>query len=168
MKTLSVCLLMSLFLVVGCANKSVKLAPLPQQPVAGPTNPDETQKEEPSVRYADWAKVPDIKTIYFDYDKSDLSVDARDILQKNAEFLKVHPELMVLVEGHCDERGTTAYNLALGQRRAAIVREYYGKLGLTASQVGTISYGSEKPADPRHTEDAWALNRRAETKVRTK
>jgi peptidoglycan-associated lipoprotein len=163
MKKLSVCLLLSMFLAAGCAKKSVKVAPLPQQPVAV-----EESKDEPSIRYADWNKAPDLKTIYFDYDKSELSLEARQILQKNVDFLKSHDELMVLVEGHCDERGTTEYNLALGQKRAAIVRDYYGSLGLPIAQIGTISYGKEKPEDLRHSEDAWALNRRAETKVRTK
>ena len=75
---------------------------------------------------------------------------------------------MILIAGHCDERGTTEYNLALGQRRATIVREYYGKLGLPLTQVGTISYGKEKPEDLRNSEEGWALNRRAETRTRVR
>ncbi|MCX5779064.1 MAG: OmpA family protein [Elusimicrobia bacterium] len=165
MKKLAVCLLVSLFFTVGCAKKSIKPAVSPQQPV---TSADESQKDEPSIRYADWNKAPDLKTIYFDYDKSELTLDARQILQKNAVYLKNNEDLMILIAGHCDERGTTEYNLALGQRRATIVREYYGKLGLPLTQVGTISYGKEKPEDLRNSEEGWALNRRAETRTRVR
>lgn len=166
MKKAYLLLMMALILGAGCAKKPVKKAAAPQQPVTAAE--DGVQKDEPSIRFTDWQKMNELKTVNFDYDRSDLTPTARQLLQQNAEFLKRHDEVMVLVEGHCDERGTTEYNLALGQRRAMIVREYYGKLGVPLSQIGTISFGKEKPMDERHTEEAWALNRRSETKVRAR
>jgi peptidoglycan-associated lipoprotein len=148
----------------GCAKKQVVK---PQEQVTTPPPVQEQTKEEPSVRFTDWTEVPQLKVIRFNYDSSDLSDDARATLKTNAEFMKSNPDLMVLVEGHCDERGTTEYNLALGQRRASSVRDYYGKLGVPLGRIGTISYGEEMPVDPAHDENAWAKNRRAETKVRT-
>jgi peptidoglycan-associated lipoprotein len=139
----------------------------PAEPVT-PQPQAEQPKEEPSVRFTDWEAVPQIKAIYFDYDSTDLSAEARATLKGNADFLAANPDYNVLVEGNCDERGTTEYNLALGQRRASAVRDYYGKLGVPLGCIGTISYGEEKPVDPGHTEAAWAKNRRAETKVRSK
>ena len=83
------------------------------------------------------------------------------MLELKAHWLVMHPEVSVRIEGHCDERGTTAYNLALGERRANMVRQYMVALGVDASRISTISYGKESPIDPGHTEAAWALNRRA-------
>ena len=81
-------------------------------------------------------------------------------------MLKEHSDWEALVEGHCDERGTTEYNLGLGQRRAAAVRQYYMTLGLDGGRIATISYGKEQPVCTEHTEDCWAKNRRGVTKVR--
>jgi peptidoglycan-associated lipoprotein len=151
-------------LIGGCAKKQIvkPVEPLQTSPVI------EESTDETSVRFTDWGSVPEVKAIYFAYDSSELSEESRDQLAKNAQFLSVHTELSVLVEGNCDERGTTEYNLSLGQRRAAMVREYYGKLGIPLSQVGTLSYGEEKPLDEGHSETAWAKNRRADTKLRNK
>jgi peptidoglycan-associated lipoprotein len=109
-----------------------------------------------------------LKTIYFGYDKSELSQDALDALKENAAYLINNPAINVIVEGHCDERGTIEYNLSLGQKRAVKVKEYYVQLGVKANKVATISFGEEKPVDPRSNESAWAKNRRAETKVMSK
>ncbi len=103
-----------------------------------------------------------LKTVYFEYDKSDLSDATRATLQSNASWLKSHPGRAVRVEGHCDERGTVEYNLALGQRRAASVKDYLVGLGIDASRLKTVSYGKERPADPGHDDAARAKNRRAE------
>src|SRR5690349_5816744 len=86
--------------------------------------------EEPSLRGKDYKEVPDISTIYFDLDQATLRADARDALNKNFQVLKQHEDWEALVEGHCDERGTTEYNLGLGQKRAAAVRQYYMSLGM--------------------------------------
>lgn len=148
----------------ACAQRKVVKPP---EPLVTPPTPIE-QPGEAEVRYSDWQAVMEVKTIYFDFDSSDLKEEARDGLKENAEYLKNNADLNILVEGHCDERGTIEYNLALGQRRAMVVRDYYISLGLPGSRIGTISYGEEKPVDPGHSEAAWAKNRRAETKVRSK
>ena len=103
--------------------------------------------------------------IYFDFDKSDLKPEARAILRKKADWLLKHPEYSVRIEGNCDERGTNEYNLALGQRRADAAKKFLVALGVDESRISTISYGEERPVDPRHCEEAWAKNRRDEFKL---
>jgi peptidoglycan-associated lipoprotein len=115
---------------------------------------------EPSVDELNRQKV--LRTVYFDYDKSDLTDATRQTLQSNAEWLKQNPKRKIVIEGHCDERGTIEYNLALGQRRAAAVRGYLESLGIDSARLRVVSYGKERPLDPGHTEDAWSRNRRAE------
>ncbi|MEN6475738.1 MAG: peptidoglycan-associated lipoprotein Pal [Syntrophaceae bacterium] len=99
--------------------------------------------------------------VYFDFDQYTLTPEARKNISRKASFLKVHPELTVQVEGHCDERGTTEYNLALGERRAAAVRDHLRLLGVDMARISIISYGKERPAVQGHNEEAWAKNRRA-------
>lgn len=99
--------------------------------------------------------------IHFDYDKSFIRADAKPVLEKVAAYLKGNPAARLLVEGHCDERGTPEYNMALGERRAESARSYLVSLGITASRLSTVSFGEEKPVDPGHSEEAWAKNRRA-------
>ena len=133
-----------------------------------PTTDDQKNQanaEEPSLRGKDYQEVPELVTIYFDLDQSSLRNDARETLQKNYQALKSHPDWEVLIEGNCDERGTTEYNLGLGQRRAAAVRQYYISLGIAGNRVATISYGKEKSVCDGHAEDCWAKNRRADTKA---
>ena len=106
-----------------------------------------------------------LSSIYFDYDESELRADQMTALNENARKLREYkPEDNVLVEGHCDERGTVEYNLALGERRAGAVKSYLGDAGLDESRIEIISYGEEKPADMGHDEQAWSQNRRAELK----
>jgi peptidoglycan-associated lipoprotein len=99
--------------------------------------------------------------IHFDYDKSDILDNARPVLEKTGTYLLEHSGEKILVEGHCDERGTSEYNLALGERRAQSAKNYIVNLGVKGDRVKTISYGEEKPLDPGHSEEAWAKNRRA-------
>jgi len=101
-----------------------------------------------------------LKDIYFAFDRYDLSPEAREILAQNAQFMLGFPEAKIQIEGHCDERGTSEYNLALGERRALSAKRYLSSLGVPASRLSTISYGEELPVDPRHNEEAWAKNRR--------
>ena len=122
--------------------------------------------EEPSVREKKFETVTEIKRVHFDFDKSVIRSDAREILKKNADYIKKLENYELLVEGHCDERGTLEYNMALGQRRAAAVRSYYIQLGIPADKIATISYGEERPLDPASNEAAWAKNRRAETLIK--
>ena len=120
---------------------------------------------EPEAR--DWIFIDrdkGMQDIYFAFDKSNLTPESRLSLEHNAEILKDNPKIRVLVEGHCDERGTIEYNLALGERRALAARNYLINLGIDPSRIATISYGEERPSDPRHNEEAWAKNRRDEFK----
>ena len=103
-----------------------------------------------------------LQTIYFDFDKSNLKPDATAKLDITAKWLKSHPEVTLIVEGNCDERGTNEYNMALGERRANSAMRYLVSLGIPEGKVSTMSYGEEKPADPGHDEAAWAKNRRDE------
>jgi peptidoglycan-associated lipoprotein len=105
---------------------------------------------------------------FFAYDDFSLSSDAKSILVGDARFLKANPAMRVKIEGHCDERGTSEYNLGLGERRAASARSYLVSRGIAASRIETISYGKERPFDPGHSEDAWAKNRRAHFVVLSK
>lgn len=100
--------------------------------------------------------------IYFDFDRASLTREAREMLARKAAFLKANVRLKVLIEGHCDERATVEYNLALGERRARAAAEYLRHLGVDRSRLDTVSYGKERPLDPGHTEEAWAKNRRAQ------
>jgi peptidoglycan-associated lipoprotein len=101
------------------------------------------------------------KDIYFDFDDFSLKPRAKDTLRNLAEWLLKNPSTYILVEGHCDERGTNEYNLALGERRANSAKKYLVQLGVSSRRVSTISYGEEKPIDPGSSEGAWEKNRRA-------
>lgn len=98
--------------------------------------------------------------IYFEYDKFNLTRGARKILDDNAKILLDNPDISIQIEGHCDERGSEGYNLSLGEKRALSARAYLETLGVSPDRLKSISYGEERPADPRHNEEAWAKNRR--------
>ena len=104
-----------------------------------------------------------LKDIHFNFDKYDILPGDAAILKENAALLKKFSNVKVQIEGHCDERGTSEYNLALGERRANKTKDYLVSLGISAARISTISYGKEKPLDPGHSEEAWAKNRRAHT-----
>ncbi len=105
---------------------------------------------------------------FFDYDQSDLREDARSVLAGDAQWLKKHSTVQVLIEGHCDERGTAAYNLALGDRRANAAKEYLVSLGIDGSRLRTLSYGKERPFCTESTESCWQKNRRAHLVITAK
>jgi peptidoglycan-associated lipoprotein len=100
------------------------------------------------------------ENIYFDFDKYNLKSEAQEVLKRKAEWLRNNPGESIIIEGHCDERGTNEYNLALGDRRAQTAKNFIVDLGVAESRLTTISYGEERPADPRQNEDAWSKNRR--------
>lgn len=102
-----------------------------------------------------------LKDIHFDFDKYDIRPQDAEILKENAALLKKYPKVKIQIEGHCDERGTNEYNMALGERRANSTKNYLISLGIPAERMTTISYGEERPIDPGHNEEAWAKNRRA-------
>ncbi|MCZ6746913.1 MAG: peptidoglycan-associated lipoprotein Pal [Acidobacteria bacterium] len=103
-----------------------------------------------------------METLYFEFDRSSLSETSRASLDHNADFLLAHPDVRVRVGGHCDERGTVEYNLALGDRRASSAREYLVLRGVAMDRLQVVSFGEEQPADPGQGEAAWARNRRVE------
>lgn len=149
-------LLLAFLLLGGCAKKIVKQQEGPAIPGygAGQISEADTHGVQTSL-----------KTVYFDFDKYGLSPEAQSVLQYDAEILKRYPNVAVVVEGHCDERGTAEYNLALGERRAGAVAEYLSTLGIAPNRMSTVSFGSELPVDPAHNEEAWAKNRRAYLRV---
>ena len=102
-----------------------------------------------------------LKPVFFDLDSSDVNADGQKALQENADMMRKNTQWQVTIEGHCDERGTAEYNLALGERRAIAARAYLVSLGIPAERVRTVSYGKEFPFEPGHDEAAWSKNRRA-------
>jgi peptidoglycan-associated lipoprotein len=102
----------------------------------------------------------EVRDAYFDFNKSDIRADAREALSKTADFLKNYPQIKVTIEGHCDERGSTEYNLALGDRRANATKQYLVSLGISADRIATVSYGKEKPFCMDSNEACWQQNRR--------
>ncbi|MGB9642119.1 MAG: peptidoglycan-associated lipoprotein Pal [Candidatus Ratteibacteria bacterium] len=104
--------------------------------------------------------------IYFDFDKYNIKTSEQGKLQAIADYLKKNPQISILIEGHCDERGTDEYNLVLGEQRALSTRNFLIGIGISPKRLYTISYGEAKPADPGHNEEAWAKNRRCEFKIK--
>ncbi len=109
-----------------------------------------------------------LKDIHFDFDKYEIRPGDAEILKQNAALLQKFLNVKIQIEGHCDERGTNEYNLALGERRANSTKKYLLSLGIAADRISTISYGEERPEDPGHNEEAWAKNRRAHTVITSK
>lgn len=166
---LALVLALALPLASGCAGMRKKTASSTAAPTVATTTgmmePSQAAASdaEPNLRNRVLQSLPELETVRFDFDKAELRPDARATLEKNSVYLKAHAEATALVAGHCDLRGTSAYNLALGQRRAKAVREYYLRLGVPASRVGTISYGMEHPLCRESSEECHTRNRRAET-----
>ena len=151
----------ALTIFTGCAEKKAVVTEGTVQEEAAPAQSAATTKEQSAkVEPAATAETA-VKDIFFEFDKSNISPDAREILKTNADFLLKNGNSKVVIEGHCDERGTAEYNMALGQRRAQETKNYLVNLGIKEPRIKTISYGEERPFDPGHDEDAWAKNRRA-------
>ena len=119
--------------------------------------PPVVKAPEPSL---DELFLKEVRDAYFDLDKADIRADARAALTKTAEFLRNYPSIKVTIEGHCDERGSTEYNLGLGDRRAAAVKQYIISLGISADRISTVSFGKEKPFCTESNEECWQQNRR--------
>jgi peptidoglycan-associated lipoprotein len=117
-------------------------------------------KKEPGIEGVIFES-PLLKDIHFDFDKYEISPGDTALLKRSADLLKKNPTVKIQIEGHCDERGTTQYNLALGERRANSTRNYLLSLGIPPEYISTISYGEEKPLDSGHNEESWVKNRRA-------
>jgi peptidoglycan-associated lipoprotein len=147
----------------GCGSKKQVPPPAPTRKEAPQA---ETVKPAPQEKPAEVApRGEGFEDINFDYDKYSLTPTALRILSKHAKELAGNPEWTVRIEGHCDERGTVEYNLALGEKRAAAARAFLIEYGVPAENITTVSYGKERPKDARPNEEGWAINRRAEFHV---
>ena len=175
----------SLLLMTSCAKKQMKTeesvtAPEKKGPVESgkvemrETKDDKAAEAERQARLRELERAQRLRdeimqfeseNIYFDFDKSDLKPDSRAILTKKADWLRANPGFSLRIEGHCDERGTSEYNLALGERRANAAWKFLNALGISGDKLSTVSYGEERPADPGHNEDAWSKNRRDQFKL---
>lgn len=160
--------LLALLVLAGCTSSEPE--PVEPEVIEQPTEPapPPTVRPEPKpvvspegVPLDPQSGDPIATVFYFDFDRSELKPRARTILSGHARYLRDNASARITIEGHCDERGTREYNLALGERRAATVRSYLQSLGVRASQMSTVSFGEERPVDPGHSESAWAKNRRA-------
>ncbi len=165
-------IMMALFGFFGCAKRGqvppgpdevevVGIEEVPGQAVPSVEGDMGEGLTEESMRAQARQELQDrLEDIHFDFDKYNIRPDARLILKRNYSVLEEAPGAEVFIEGHCDDRGTVEYNLALGQRRANAARDYLISLGMGSAQVSTVSYGEERPLDPRENEEAWAKNRR--------
>jgi peptidoglycan-associated lipoprotein len=183
---LALILVLGVSLGVGaCAKKKPPIArPTPPPPgmVDRPSPPPEPIAEAPPVRTEapvasddlssksldEINKQSPLQPVFFDYDSAEIGADGQQALATNAEVLKKNANWVISIEGHCDERGTPEYNLALGERRALSARTYLVSLGVAPDRLRTVSYGKEFPFDPGHSEASWAKNRRAHFVVTAK
>jgi peptidoglycan-associated lipoprotein len=170
-------LLIAATVAAGChKNKPPVTRPMPPPttapapPGARPPAPPEPVAEPPvaAASLDELNRNPLLKPVFFELDHSDINADGQGALNANATILKKYPTWTVTVEGHCDERGSAEYNLALGERRAVAARAYLVSLGIAADRLRTVSYGKEFPFDPGHDEAAFAKNRRAHFVVTAK
>lgn len=165
-KATQVCAFMiaAAMLTTSCASKKPKTDEAPVNAAGAdgggaPVISDKPSDTDPLG--SDSGKIAGLNTIYFDYDKANLTADSKKKLSENAEWIKNHPNYTIQVEGHTDARGSVEYNLALGERRAKSVKGYLQSMGIDAKRLTIISYGKEKPIDPGDGESAWSKNRRA-------
>ncbi len=178
--TIIISTMVGVIYIAGCASnngvtKTSSLKPSPtlskNTPAPQTTSPPVEVVSKPNMNENDTNQntllktqgIPKVGSSYFAFDQYNLTKEDTDTLAKNAQWLKRNPKIHVRVEGNCDERGTVEYNLALGERRANAVKNYYESFGISANRIQTISYGKERPKYFGHNEDAWAKNRRADT-----
>ena len=146
-------------IAAGCSKK-------PQESPVLPTGSSDFVDTDVTDTMAGPVRVPELKTIYFEYDRYNIKADQQPTLKANVGHIDKRPEWkQIVLEGNCDERGTEEYNLALGDKRANAVADYYIKLGTPSSKVVTVSFGSSRPAVQGHDESAWKFNRRVDTLV---
>ncbi len=161
--TLSIAIAASSLMVAGCAKKAPPPAELPPPPADTTPPPPPPPPGPVPGSQADFVASIMSDMVRFDYDKSDIRAEDQAILQSQAQWLMQNPSARVTIEGHCDERGTREYNIALGERRATAAKNYLASLGIDPSRMSTISYGKERPIAMGSDEESWAQNRRAVT-----
>jgi peptidoglycan-associated lipoprotein len=166
MLRLTIVPLFCVFLIAGCAKEPV-VSPIDTEAQNEVVQKEQVSQNVDDTETLDKSTVTDVELerVYFSFDQFTLTNTARRVLDVNAKILKSAPALKVSIEGHCDSRGSDEYNLALGERRAHVVKNYLVSQGVAPERLETISYGEELPADPAMTETAWAMNRRAELKA---
>ncbi len=175
--TLTVLSILLFVFNLGCAKKQIKEEPSPPPVVIEEetvTVVEEAELEDTVIssnEFIDPAKKDPalaavFKNINFDFDRYEIRPDAKPILNGIAEWMKQNPGFQLMIEGHCDERGTAEYNLALGERRAGSAKKYLSQMGISDARLFTISYGKERPLDPRSNTEAWAKNRRCQFLIR--
>jgi peptidoglycan-associated lipoprotein len=148
-------------IAIGCAKKGVVDGPAPN----AVASTDLTKQRPADLPAAAAEMAANFARVHFDTDASTLAASSKAALMDNVKLMQSNPELKVQVQGHCDERGTTEYNLALGNRRAAAVQTYMAQSGVAVSRLATVSYGEEIPLSAGHDEVAWSENRRAEFRI---
>jgi peptidoglycan-associated lipoprotein len=161
-RMLWIAVLVALTAIAGCGGKKAADSQPPVEPSNGGAT--ETVQDIPATNdpaTSDQVEPMSLMDAYFDFDSYSLSSEAKSTLEANARELKRVTAGNVTIEGHCDERGTKAYNLALGEKRANAAKEFLVALGVSAGRINTVSYGKERPFDDGHDESAWAKNRRA-------
>ena len=149
-----------LLFTVGCQKKTVTQAKAPAPAPAAAAPAAKQPAPAAAVKPAETSGMIMQEDIFFEFDKSTLTPAAQDNLMRKAAWLREHPDVTVTIEGHCDERGTNEYNLALGDRRADSAKAFLVDLGIASSRMTTISYGEERPLCMQQTEECWAKNRR--------
>ena len=165
---LALAMLTGALAMTGCKKKMPKEEPPPPpqvEEVAPMAEPDTTGQAERDLQASMDADRARILAVYFDYDKSVIRPDQRDKVTTNSDIFRRWTKWAITVEGHCDERGTTEYNLALGERRATAAKQALVAAGVDAARISTVSFGEERPVDPGQNESAWSRNRRAEFRV---
>ncbi|MBI4397163.1 MAG: OmpA family protein [Elusimicrobia bacterium] len=160
------------FFQTACMKKNVRKTEIsPEEPANQALAPVEGSGTSAVELGEEWASIPQLMPVYFDTNKTDLRDDARTALKQNAEVIKAVlrqvPSAQVRIEGHCDERNTLEYNLALGEKRALAIKSFYSALGIGKKTLETISYGEERPVCQELNENCWGRNRRGATTVRS-
>jgi len=163
LKYLAPILLLALLALASCAKKKpIEERPVTPQPQ---TTKDTTTKPETPETPKHTLQESQFRTVYFDFDRYNLRPDAKAALDADYALLRDFPDVIVKIEGHCDERGTVEYNLSLGEKRAKAAMDYLSGLGISSSRLSIISYGKERPAVAGSGESAWSKNRRCEFRV---
>ncbi len=157
-----------LMILPACAKKDT--TPVediePAEDIAPPPPPPPPDYEEAEEEIIEEAEQIMLEDIFFEYDKFSIQDEYKATLTMNAEALMEYPDVVLVIEGHCDERGTNEYNLSLGEKRAKAVLDFYVAYGVSASRLSIVSYGEERPFDSGHNESAWSMNRRAHMAVK--
>lgn len=161
-------LVVALAVVPGCKKKMPKETARPEAaPTIEEVAPETGGDMDGDTRSEMERDLALVQTVYFEYDRAEIRQDGREAIRTNADLFRKWSDWAVTIEGHCDERGTNEYNLALGERRAKAAQRALEAEGIASSRIRTISYGEERPADPGHSESSWSRNRRAEFRVAT-